>query len=245
MFAQLQQPSTSTEDCDEPVYELTTKGWPGGTWGTNAPSSKPNDHWLSQPGTDFDPGLPFGNYKICVVDSTQTTKYGAMLGGSTPTIYSNTSPDGGAVLDFDPNSWWSSSRSASGGMMFNRLRQEDGFTLPELLITLVIGLTVALGALSLVDVTMRRSGEISARVEAVQSGRTAMDIMTRELRSQVCLPPAVNAPRVSVARGVADRDHDVHRAARHRLSAVATPTPAAGLRSPDPTSASWRSSTTS
>ena len=35
---------------------------------------------------------------------------------------------------------------------------------------------------------MRRSGEISARIEAVQSGRSAMDTMTRELRSQVCIP---------------------------------------------------------
>lgn len=72
-------------------------------------------------------------------------------------------------------------------------------TLPELLVTLIIGMVLTLGALTLVDVTMRRSGEISARVEAVQSGRSAMDTITRELRSQVCLPPVVNAPRVSVA----------------------------------------------
>jgi prepilin-type N-terminal cleavage/methylation domain-containing protein len=71
--------------------------------------------------------------------------------------------------------------------MLTRLRQEDGFTLPELLITLVIGLTVTMAGLTLVEVTMNRSGEISARIEAVQNGRSAMDTITRQLRSQVCL----------------------------------------------------------
>ena len=37
---------------------------------------------------------------------------------------------------------------------------------------------------------MRRSGEVAARVDAVQRGRTAMDTMTRQLRSQVCLQNA-------------------------------------------------------
>jgi type II secretory pathway pseudopilin PulG len=113
VFAQLQQPSTSTEDCDEPVYELAPKAWPGGVWGTSAPGSKPNDHWLSQLGTDFDPGLPFGKYKICVLDSTQTTRYGAMYGGTTnPTLYDNTVPDGGAVTELDPVAWsWTSGQN--------------------------------------------------------------------------------------------------------------------------------------
>jgi type II secretory pathway pseudopilin PulG len=71
--------------------------------------------------------------------------------------------------------------------MLDRLSQEDGFTIPELLITIVIGMTITLAGFTLVDVTMGRSAEISARIEAVQNGRSAMDTMTRQLRSQVCL----------------------------------------------------------
>jgi prepilin-type N-terminal cleavage/methylation domain-containing protein len=84
--------------------------------------------------------------------------------------------------------------------MIARLRHEDGFTLPELLITLVIGLAVTLAGFTLVDVTMRRSGEVSARIEAVQSGRTAMDTVTRELRSTVCLSQSTNPdePRLAI-----------------------------------------------
>jgi prepilin-type N-terminal cleavage/methylation domain-containing protein len=69
----------------------------------------------------------------------------------------------------------------------NRLRHDErGFTLPELLITMIIALTVSLATFSLIDFVMRRSGEIATRVEAVQRGRTAMDQVTRLLRSQVC-----------------------------------------------------------
>jgi type II secretory pathway component PulJ len=66
------------------------------------------------------------------------------------------------------------------------IRDERGFTLPELLITCIIALTVSLATFSLIDFVMRRSGEIATRVETVQRGRTAMDQVTRLLRSQVC-----------------------------------------------------------
>ena len=35
---------------------------------------------------------------------------------------------------------------------------------------------------------MRRTGEIGARVDTTQRARVAMDSMTRQLRSQVCVP---------------------------------------------------------
>jgi type II secretory pathway pseudopilin PulG len=69
-------------------------------------------------------------------------------------------------------------------------RREDGMTLPELLVTLTIAMIITLATFSLVEVTMGRSGEIAARVDAVQRGRSAMDLMTRQLRSQVCLQNA-------------------------------------------------------
>lgn len=70
----------------------------------------------------------------------------------------------------------------------SRLRDERGMTLMEMLVAMVIGLLVCLAVFSLVDFTMRRYGETSGRVDANQRGRVAMDLITRQLRSQVCLP---------------------------------------------------------
>jgi type II secretory pathway component PulJ len=70
----------------------------------------------------------------------------------------------------------------------SRLRDDRGMTLMEMLVAMVIGMIVCLAVFSLVDFTMRRSGEIGGRVSANQSGRVAMDLITRQLRSQVCLP---------------------------------------------------------
>jgi type II secretory pathway pseudopilin PulG len=70
--------------------------------------------------------------------------------------------------------------------MNRMVHEERGFTLPELLITCIIAITVSLAAFSLLDFVMRRSGQISTRVETTQRGRTAMDQVTRLLRSQVC-----------------------------------------------------------
>jgi prepilin-type N-terminal cleavage/methylation domain-containing protein len=68
----------------------------------------------------------------------------------------------------------------------HRLRAEDGFTLPELLTTMAIAMIVSLATFSLIEVVMKRSGEVGARVESTASARTAMDQITRQLRSQVC-----------------------------------------------------------
>jgi prepilin-type N-terminal cleavage/methylation domain-containing protein len=71
--------------------------------------------------------------------------------------------------------------------VMNRLRRDQrGFTLPELLITLIIAMIVSLATFSLIDFVMRRNGEISTRVDTVQRARTGMDQVTRLLRSQVC-----------------------------------------------------------
>jgi type II secretory pathway component PulJ len=79
------------------------------------------------------------------------------------------------------------------------IRDERGFTVPELLITLLISMAVALAAFELVEVVMHRVGESTARVDSVQRARGAMDDMTRELRSQVCVtrsdPTLMTTPR--------------------------------------------------
>ena len=71
--------------------------------------------------------------------------------------------------------------------MRSRLTDERGMTLPEVMVTMVIALIMSLATFALVDVTMRQTKEISDRVDGVQRGRVAMDLMTRQLRSQVCL----------------------------------------------------------
>ena len=75
--------------------------------------------------------------------------------------------------------------------MSRRLRQlgrdQSGFTLPELITAMAIGMIVLLAAFTLLDKAVSGSTKLSARQDATQRGRLAMEIITRELRSQVCL----------------------------------------------------------
>jgi prepilin-type N-terminal cleavage/methylation domain-containing protein len=85
--------------------------------------------------------------------------------------------------------------------MSRRLRSEGGFTLPELLTTMWIAGVIMLAAFALVDFVMKRTAEAEQRVEATQRGRTGMDMITRQLRSQVCLnvaPPIVQGTADSI-----------------------------------------------
>jgi prepilin-type N-terminal cleavage/methylation domain-containing protein len=75
------------------------------------------------------------------------------------------------------------------------LRSEQGFTLPELLVGIVIGMIVLFAALTLLDNTVSLGAKVGKRVDATQRGRTALDRITRDLNSMVCLPgdPAQDA----------------------------------------------------
>jgi prepilin-type N-terminal cleavage/methylation domain-containing protein len=64
---------------------------------------------------------------------------------------------------------------------------ESGFTLVELLAAMAIGLIVLMGGFLLLDRATSASTEIADRQDAVQRGRMAMERITRQLRSQVCL----------------------------------------------------------
>jgi prepilin-type N-terminal cleavage/methylation domain-containing protein len=79
------------------------------------------------------------------------------------------------------------------------IRDERGFTLPELMTTMAIAIIVSLATFALIEVVMKRSGEVAARVDTVQRGRTTMDQITRQLRSQVCAlrsdDPTMAGPR--------------------------------------------------
>ena len=67
-----------------------------------------------------------------------------------------------------------------------RLRAQQGFTLPELLVAMTIGLMTAIAAYGVLETTMKQSTRTAGRVNATQRARLAMDTITRQLRSQVC-----------------------------------------------------------
>jgi prepilin-type N-terminal cleavage/methylation domain-containing protein len=69
-----------------------------------------------------------------------------------------------------------------------RLRAEQaGMTLIELTIGMAIGLVVTFASLAILQRATTASHEIVDRQDAIQRGRQAMELMTRQLRSQVCL----------------------------------------------------------
>jgi type II secretory pathway component PulJ len=70
------------------------------------------------------------------------------------------------------------------------MRDESGYTLTELLVAMTIGMIVLLAAFTLADRASSVSSEIADRQDAVQRGRQAMENLTRQLRSQVCLGEA-------------------------------------------------------
>jgi hypothetical protein len=72
--------------------------------------------------------------------------------------------------------------------LLHRLRTEQtGMNLIELTVGLSIGLVVTFASLAVMERATTASNEIADRQEAVQRGRVAMELMTRQLRSQVCL----------------------------------------------------------
>jgi type II secretory pathway pseudopilin PulG len=75
------------------------------------------------------------------------------------------------------------------------LRSEEGFTLPELLVGIIIGMIVVIASLNVLDSTVSLGTKVSKRVDATQRGRTGLDRITRDLQSMVCVPgdPAQDA----------------------------------------------------
>jgi prepilin-type N-terminal cleavage/methylation domain-containing protein len=79
-----------------------------------------------------------------------------------------------------------------------RLRDNAGFTLPELVIAMTLGMVVLIAAYTLLDRSFRASTEIADRQDTLQRGRQAMQTITRQIRSQVCLGTA-SRPLVAAA----------------------------------------------
>ena len=94
-------PASATDACSEPKVQMALKSWPTtGTWGT-APGST-TSNWVVQNddvATQFDPGMPFGKYTICVWDKAPN-RYATFT-------YDNTVPGGLATTTAVIKSSWS------------------------------------------------------------------------------------------------------------------------------------------
>jgi Prokaryotic N-terminal methylation motif len=88
----------------------------------------------------------------------------------------------------------------------NRARSDRGMTIVEMLVAMVVTMIVSLAAFALIDFTMRRMADVTGRVDADQRGRLAMDIITRQLRSQVCQPSGT----VPMLNSTANPSDDTH-----------------------------------
>ena len=87
-------------------------------------------------------------------------------------------------------------------LTLNALRREDGTTLVELLVGSVVGLIVLAASLLVLDDSVKLARVTDQRIDATQRGREAMETVTRELRSQVCLgvaPALTEATNTSVS----------------------------------------------
>jgi hypothetical protein len=78
------------------------------------------------------------------------------------------------------------------------IADESGQTLPELMIATVIGLIVVFAAFLLMTTALAQNNRISQREDASQRGRQAMELITRELRSQICVTE--QTPAISVGQ---------------------------------------------
>jgi type II secretory pathway pseudopilin PulG len=69
----------------------------------------------------------------------------------------------------------------------SRLRDEAGFSIVELLVAMTVGLGVLFALLALLDTSTRLSASTVDRVETTSRARLAVDLVTRQVRSQLCL----------------------------------------------------------
>ena len=68
-----------------------------------------------------------------------------------------------------------------------RLREEDGMTLMEVLVAATVGFVVLAATMGLLESSVRLNTGVMAKTDAMQRGRLAMDKITQQLRSEVCL----------------------------------------------------------
>jgi prepilin-type N-terminal cleavage/methylation domain-containing protein len=69
----------------------------------------------------------------------------------------------------------------------SRLRNQDGFTLMEMLMAITVGFVVLAATLGLLESSVRLNTGVMSKTDAMQRARLGMDMVTQDLRSQVCL----------------------------------------------------------
>jgi prepilin-type N-terminal cleavage/methylation domain-containing protein len=78
--------------------------------------------------------------------------------------------------------------------MIGRLHTDErGFSLIELLVSLAVGSILLMAIFGALDYSVTANGKIQDRVDSAQRGRAAMELITRQLRSQICLGPGYPA----------------------------------------------------
>jgi prepilin-type N-terminal cleavage/methylation domain-containing protein len=75
----------------------------------------------------------------------------------------------------------------------NLVSDERGFSLMELLVTLAVGSILLLAIFGALDFSVKADSRVQDRVDSTQRGRAAMELITRQLRSQICLGPGYPA----------------------------------------------------
>lgn len=86
--------------------------------------------------------------------------------------------------------------------MIRRLRDQGGFSLPELLVGMSVGMVVIFASFGLMERAFVKNREVVGRTDASQRARLAIGEITRQLRSQVCVaaatPPIVTGSDSSI-----------------------------------------------
>lgn len=72
-------------------------------------------------------------------------------------------------------------------------RRDDGFTLVELLVATALGVTLLLATANVIESATRAQGRVDDRTDSIQRGRTALEQIVQQVRSQVCLGPGYPA----------------------------------------------------
>jgi prepilin-type N-terminal cleavage/methylation domain-containing protein len=104
------------------------------------------------------------------------------------------------------------------------MRDQRGFTLVELLVTMVLGLVVVGGVFNLVMASQRSSRRIADRTDATQRGRIALNAMAQEIRAMTCLADDTR-PIVSATDTQLTWYANLDQAAWAAPTATPTPTP--------------------
>lgn len=74
-----------------------------------------------------------------------------------------------------------------------RLSDESGFTVFELLLSTTMGVVVLLATFAIFDSALLAQNRVDDRTDSIARGRTGMEQIVQQLRSQVCLGPGLPA----------------------------------------------------